>query len=94
MPRDYEEIHIALLSLGAKTLIEEKLASLKLVATRILIKFSRKIKPEILQPILSGHLESIIDELANLLDSASLDTLHLPIEAFTQYSRLNEDIVA
>jgi hypothetical protein len=29
-----------------------------------------------------------------LLDHASLETLHLPIEAFTQYSRLNEHIVA
>jgi hypothetical protein len=29
-----------------------------------------------------------------LLDAASLDTLYLPIEAFTSYSRINEEIVA
>ena len=28
-----------------------------------------------------------------MLDTASLDTIHLPIEAFTAYSRLNEAIV-
>jgi hypothetical protein len=38
--------------------------------------------------------EAIIDELTGLLDQASMDTIHLPIEAFTTYSRLNEGIVA
>lgn len=28
------------------------------------------------------------------MDKASVDTVHLPIEAFTAYSRLNESIVA
>ena len=32
--------------------------------------------------------------MTGLLDTASLDTLYLPIEAFTSYSRLNEGIVA
>lgn len=35
-----------------------------------------------------------MDELAGLLDRASLETLHLPIEAFTSFSKLNEGIVA
>jgi hypothetical protein len=38
--------------------------------------------------------EAIIDELVGLLDTTSMDTIHLPIEAFTSYSKLNEDIVA
>lgn len=38
--------------------------------------------------------EAIIDELIGLLDHTSMDTIHLPIEAFTSYSRLNEGIVA
>ncbi len=38
--------------------------------------------------------EAIIDELASMLDTASMDTINLPIEAFTAYSKLNEDIVA
>ena len=75
-------------------LIEEKLTSVKLVATRCLIKFSRKIKPDQLMPIISSKFEDILDQLTSLLDSPSLDTIFLPIEAFTQYSRLNEQIVA
>lgn len=75
-------------------MITSKLVSLKLVATRSLIKFSRKIKPDILQSLVGEKFEVIIDELANLLDTASMDTIHLPIEAFTSYSKLNEDIVA
>jgi len=38
--------------------------------------------------------EAIIDELTCLLDTASMENIHLPIEAFTSYSRLNESIVA
>jgi hypothetical protein len=38
--------------------------------------------------------EQILDQLTSLLDSPSLDTIYLPIEAFTQYSRMNEEIVA
>jgi len=38
--------------------------------------------------------EAIIDELTAMLDSASMETINLPIEAFTAYSKLNEEIVA
>jgi hypothetical protein len=44
--------------------------------------------------IISSKFEEILDQLTSLLDSPSLDTIFLPIEAFTQYSRLNEQIVA
>jgi hypothetical protein len=67
---------------------------LKLVATRSMIKYSRKIKPEVLQSLIGEKFEVIIDQLTGLLDTASMDTIHLPIEAFTQYSKLNEGIVA
>jgi hypothetical protein len=94
MPRDYEDINNEVLKISAETLIIEPLTSLKLVGTRVLIKFSRKVKPETLQLMVGDIFEAIIDELTGLLDSSSIDTLHLPIEAFTSYSRLNEDIVA
>jgi hypothetical protein len=65
-----------------------------LVAIKALIKYSRKLKNDVLQVMVGDKFETIIDELTNLLDNSSLDTLHLPIEAFTSYSRLNEDVVA
>lgn len=94
MPKDYEEIHVNVLNLAIKFLIEEPLTSVKLVSTRCLIKFSRKLKPEVLQFNISEKFENILDELTGLLDTSSLDALYLPIEAFTAYSRLNEGIVA
>lgn len=94
MPRDYEEIHTEAINLAIKFLIEEKLVSIKLVSTKCLIKFSRKLKTDVLSSIISKQFEIILDELVTLLDSSSLDTLYLPIEAFTSYSRINENIVA
>lgn len=93
-PRDYDDIYSEVLKQAAEVLIMEKLISLKLVATKTLIKFSRKVKPEVLQLMVGDIFEAIIDELSGLLDTTSMDTIHLPIEAFTSYSKLNEDIVA
>ena len=83
-----------MLKLSSDILISEKLISLKLVATRTLVKFSRKIKADVLQSIVADNFEKIIDELTSLLDSASIENVHLPIEAFTNYSRLKEATVA
>ena len=48
IPKDYDEIHTDILNLAIQFLIEEKLISLKLVSTKCLIKFSRKLKPGVL----------------------------------------------
>jgi hypothetical protein len=64
-------------------LIEEPLISVKLVSTRCLIKFARKLKPDVLTEIIKDKFELILDQLTGLLDSTSLDTIYLPIEAFT-----------
>ena len=48
MPRDYDDVNSEVLKMSAEVLIEESLVALKLVATKTLIKFSRKVKPEIL----------------------------------------------
>lgn len=53
LPRDFEDTHIAMLKLAASTLLnEKKIIALQLVATRSLIKFSRKIKPETLSEVI------------------------------------------
>lgn len=64
------------------------------MATKTLIKFSRKIKSDVLQVMIGEVFEQIIDQLTGLLENASMDIIHLPIEAFTAYSKLNEEIVA
>lgn len=94
MPKDYEDLHIAVVQRASEVLSCERLISLKLVATRTLVKFARKVKPEQLQMLVQDNLEVLIGKLASLLDTASLDTLHLPIEAFTQFSKMNETLVA
>lgn len=61
MPRDYEDIHTKVLEMSIKILTEEKLVSVKLVATRCLIKFARKLKPDLLMSIIKEKFESILD---------------------------------
>jgi hypothetical protein len=46
--RDYDDIYNEILKMGAEVIIEETRPALKLVATRALIKYSRKVKPEAL----------------------------------------------
>lgn len=64
-------------------LCEKNLVAIKLVATKCLIKFARKLKPDILMSLIQPHFENILDELTGLLDTTSLETIYLPIEAFT-----------
>jgi uncharacterized membrane protein YheB (UPF0754 family) len=94
LPKDYQEIHSDIIDQAIKILIEESQISLKLVATRCLIKYSRKLSSDELTLKLNDKFEQILDELTGLLDSSSIDTLYLPIEAFSSYSKINEDIVA
>jgi hypothetical protein len=58
-----------------------------------MIKYSRKIKTEVLLQY-QDKFELILDQLDLLLDAASLDSLNIPIEAMNQYSKINEDLVA
>jgi hypothetical protein len=46
--REYDEIYNEILKMAAEVIIEESRPALKLVATRALIKYSRKVKPETL----------------------------------------------
>ena len=93
MPKDYSDLNQEILSFAIKFLIEEQIQSIKLVATRCIVKFSRKVKIDSL--ILdSQKFEKILDNLTGLLDVISFESIYLPIEAFTQFSRINEEIVA
>lgn len=83
MPRDYEELHENILRMSIEFLCEENLISIKLVATKCLIKFARKLKPEVLMTLIKDRFEQILDQLTGLLDTTSLETIYLPIEAFT-----------
>lgn len=89
MPRDYEEIHLKILDYAIKFMMQEKLISVKLVATKCLIRFSRKLKSDIILQAIGSQFEAILDELSVLLDNISHDIIQLPIEAFTQFSKLN-----
>lgn len=48
IPKDYTEINMGILNSSVQILIEQKVTSVKLIATRCIIKFSRKIKNDIL----------------------------------------------
>jgi hypothetical protein len=63
------------------------------VATRCIVKYSRKVKIDSLL-LDSSKFEKILDNLTGLLDAISFESIYLPIEAFTQFSRINEEIVA
>jgi len=67
--------------------------SVYLIATRCLIKYSRKFKSEELQQF-APKFETILDSLLFLVDTATLEYAYLPIEAFQTFSKINEDTVA
>ena len=72
---------------------ETTIKSVQLVATRVLVNYCRRISKN----ALDGNIEkfgTILDELTNLLDTTSLETVYLPIEAFLTFSKTNEDAVA
>jgi hypothetical protein len=72
---------------------EEKVKSIKLIAVRSLVKFSRLLKKEQLLDN-SNKFETILDELLDLLDYSNKDVMYLPIEAFQTFSKINEDTVS
>jgi hypothetical protein len=48
MPKDYESINNDILNMAVQFLVEEKTFSVKLVATRCIIKYTRKLKPDLI----------------------------------------------
>lgn len=82
-----------ILDFAIDSLQKEKAKSVKLIATRALVKYSRKIDKETLKSY-SKQFESVLDSLLLLLDSSRRDVMHLPIEAFYIFSKADSEIVS
>jgi hypothetical protein len=48
MPKDYEAINNDILNMAVKFLVDEQIFSVKLVSTRCIIKYTRKLKPDLI----------------------------------------------
>ena len=70
-----------IIDVSIETLKKSKIISVKLVATRTLVKYARKMKKEDLHEN-AVKFETILDNLLNLLNTCNKDVMHLPIEAF------------
>lgn len=71
----------------------EQVTSIKLVATRTLVRYARKLKIEDLEQNAS-KFEGILDDLLKLMETSSKEVMHLPIEAFYTFSRVNQETVS
>ncbi len=90
IPKDYKDLIYNILNMAIQLIQEEKSLSVKLVATRVLVKYSRKITREEQSELYLKNLEQILDNLSYLLDNCEFETIHLPIDAITQFSKINE----
>ena len=70
-----------IVDLAIDSLKNSKINSLKLISTRTLVKYARKMKKENLLEN-APKFESILDNLLELLDFSNKEVMHLPIEAF------------
>lgn len=82
------ELKMKITDFSINTLKQEKIKSIKLVATRSLVRYARKMKKENLLEE-AEKFESILDDLLDLLDSSNKDVMYLPIEAFQTFSKVN-----
>lgn len=48
MPKDYSDLNTEILDMAVKFLVDEKTYSVKLVSTRCIIKYTRKIKTDLI----------------------------------------------
>ena len=82
MPNDKTlELKVKITDFSIESLKSEKIKSIKLVATRTLVRYARKMKKESLLSE-AEKFEGILDDLLELLDSSNKDVMYLPIEAF------------
>jgi hypothetical protein len=82
-----------ILDLAIESLKHQKITSIKLVACRTLVKYARKMKKEALSEN-APKFEGILDNLLELLDLSNKEVMHLPIEAFQTFSRVNQETVS
>ena len=82
------QLKVFILDLSIQSLKSEDVKSIKLVSTRTLVRYARKMKKENLQEN-AAKFESILDDLLKLLDVSSKEVMYLPIEAFYTFSNVN-----
>jgi len=83
-----------ILDIAIKFVAEEKALSIKLVAIRVLVKYSRKVSKETQAQLYEQNLEKILDQINFMLDKCEIESIYLPIEAISQFSRINEQSVS
>lgn len=88
-----ETLKRKVLSLSIQILSKEIKKSIKLIAARTLVRFSRKLSKEVLNEY-SEQFQTVLGDLLMILDSSQRDLMHLPVEAFLTFSKVNEKIVA
>jgi hypothetical protein len=67
--------------------------SVRLIGTKALVKFARKMPLQSLQS--NAHkFDHVLKPLLGLLETADQDTIHLPIEAFQTFSKVNQETVS
>jgi hypothetical protein len=86
-------LKIFILDLSIESLKSEDHKSIKLVSTRTLVRYARKMKKENLQEN-AQKFESILDDLLKLLDVSGKEVMYLPIEAFYTFSNVNQETVS
>ena len=70
-----------IVEIAIQTLRIEKHHSVKLVATRALVRYARKVTPDDMKEI-SQKFETILDDLLDLLEHSKKEAMYLPIQAF------------
>ena len=83
IPKDYNDLIHDILNQAILLIQEEPSIAIKLVATRVLVKYSRKITKEQQSELYLKNLEPILDNISYLLDHCEFETIHLPIDAIT-----------
>ena len=81
------------MGLAFEHLCNAKEVSLQLMTIKALIRFSRRFK-EAKMDEFENKLELIWEPLLALLDTAPLECKYLPVEAISNFSKLNEQLVA
>lgn len=76
-----------------KVLKEQDIKAVKLIATRTIVRYARKINPDDIESI-AKKFESVLDDLLKLIETCNKDVMHLPIQAFQTFSQFSEDTVA
>lgn len=87
-----DKFKMAIMKSAFEHLREAQDTSVKLVAIRTLIRYSRKFSDDQLGQF-EGQFTSVMEALLELLDRAPLECLFLPIEAISTFSKLNEQLV-